>query len=558
MAPAKGNNTSGEIRNTFYLTVIVVAAVLAGSVWISSAINLRRSSISYMMPVTGKAVSRSVARVVESRLSEARMRMLMARAEAAPTAKGEAAKAEAKRAPAPPSAEQLALTRIQKDPKARQKEPAETQGNEAQAAADTTPETYLIGRVTDERGQLIRQLAALIPVASVRKLEIPCGGTMEKDCLRGTAEDEKILRSAIVAATPEAEVGVVVKEWTRQVSSDVAVEKAWKRVGLPGTADGFLLQALAGVVVTKPNALPEEIGADMENAIARQMAADVAFVTLPAIEADWAARDISARLAWGTATVIFVGLWAAVASLAVYSIWNFTKSKKAVAAAVGAAAAAALLVALAQYARPSSFELFGQLLRMLEVDRDTRVAAASRVLTCLVAASLVLLLAASRAILRPAPAQALRENAAAPAPGQDGESAVIKADLAKRLTAFRSLFNTGALLLAAAALEVATLYSWPGSVFDGASEAPASLKAAALLGGGFAGALFSIVLVLVYVPTQSVLQDWVRRDLPDTGTDLLNEAGLNDTTSQQFLRLLQAAAPMLAGLPVSGLISLLD
>ena len=53
MAPAKGNNTSGEIRNTFYLTVIVVAAVLAGSVWISSAINLRRSSISYMMPVTG-------------------------------------------------------------------------------------------------------------------------------------------------------------------------------------------------------------------------------------------------------------------------------------------------------------------------------------------------------------------------------------------------------------------------------------------------------------------------------------------------------------------------
>ena len=552
MALGNGGKTPPEIRNTFYLTVIVVAAVLAGSVWIGSAINLRRSSISYMMPVTGKAVSRSVARVVESRLSEARLRMLMARAEAPPSAKGEAAKAGAKSGPAPPSAEQLALQRIQKDPKARQKEPADTQGNEAEAAADTTPETYLIGRVTDERAQLIRQLAALIPVASVRKLEIPCGGTTEKECLGGTAaEDEKTLRSAIVAATPEAEVGTVVREWTRQVSSDAAVEKAWKRVGLPGTVDGFLLQALAGVAVTTPNAPLGEIGADMENAIARQMAVDVAFVTLPAIEADWAARDISARLAWGTATVIFIGLWAAVASLAVYSMWDFTRSRKAVSAGVAAAAAAALLVALAQYARPSSFELFGQLLRMLEVDRDTRVAAASRVLTCLVSASLVLLLAASRAILRRTPGPA-------PAPGQNAESPAVKADLTRRLTAFRSLFNTGALLLAAAALEVATLYSWPGSVFDGASEAPASLKAAALLGGGFVGALFSIVLILVYVPTQSVLQDWVRRELPDTGTDLLNAAGLNDTTSQQFIRLLQAAAPMLAGLPVSGLIALLD
>jgi hypothetical protein len=94
-------------------------------------------------------------------------------------------------------------------------------------------------------------------------------------------------------------------------------------------------------------------------------------------------------------------------------------------------------------------------------------------------------------------------------------------------------------------------------VFDGASEAPASLKAAALLAGGFVGALLSIVLILVYVPTQSVLREWVRTELPDTGMDLLNEAGLNDTTSQQFIRLLQAIAPMLAGLPASALTALL-
>jgi hypothetical protein len=272
---------------------------------------------------------------------------------------------------------------------------------------------------------------------------------------------------------------------------------------------------------------------------------------LPPIEADWAAKDIGARLAWGATAVIFIGLWAAVAVLAGYLIWDFTRSRNEVGWAIAGAVAAAILVAAIQSARPSSFELFGQLLRLLETDRHTRIAAAAQILNGFMAASLVLLLAASRAILRrPNPGQA-------PAAGQNEDPAT-KADLAKRLDAFRSLFNLGALLLAAAAIEVATLYSWPGSLFDAASEPPASLKATALLGGGFIGALFSIVLILVYVPTLSVLREWVRAELPTTGKDLLNDAGLNDTTSQQLLRLFQALAPILAGVPVSGLIALLD
>jgi hypothetical protein len=544
-----------EVRSTFYLTVIVVAAVIAGSVWIGSAINLRGPNVAHTMPLTRKTVARSVARVAEARLSEARLRILMARkaADAKPSTK---AKPGNEKAQARPTPEQLALAKIQKDPTSRQEPRGDAKAGEtteedaSESTADTTPEGYLVDRVDAERVHLVRQLAALVPARALVSLGAPCRDDTQTDCLRGDAtKDDEVLRAAIVNAIPESGVGSVVKAWTDQVGSDVAVQQAWELTELPGTASGFLRGALAGEAATKPDPQPAEMGREVEEAIARQMALDAAFLTLPATEADWAAKDIGGRLGWATVAVIVIGLWAAVASVALYIIATF-RSKTAVGVAVAAAAAAGLLIALVQSARPGSFELFGQLLRLLEDDRGTSIAEASRVLNCLVAASLVLLLAAARAILR-------RERPGQPLAAGSTEDPSTKADLTNRLESFKTLFNTGALFLAAAAFEVATLFSWPGSVFDGASDAPASLKAAALLGGGFVGALFSTVLILVYVPTQSVLRDWVRRELPESGPALLTETGLSDTTSQQFLRLLQAAAPMLAGLPATGLISLL-
>jgi hypothetical protein len=119
------------------------------------------------------------------------------------------------------------------------------------------------------------------------------------------------------------------------------------------------------------------------------------------------------------------------------------------------------------------------------------------------------------------------------------------------------VFNAGAVLLVAGALQVAALYSWPASMFDAAIDADegSTLESTALLVAGFVGAIFSSVLVLSYLPALSVLRV---RAINANHKEKLEEKGFEDTWSKGLLLLLQALAPLLAGVPLTGLLTLLQ
>jgi hypothetical protein len=176
------------------------------------------------------------------------------------------------------------------------------------------------------------------------------------------------------------------------------------------------------------------------------------------------------------------------------------------------------------------------MLQMLEGDNGTHVIEASRYFAGMAAAAIVLIIVASWSTM-----------------WHDSSDA-----LEPQLDGLRLVFNAGAVLLVAGALQVAALYSWPASVFDAAIDADAGskLESTALMIAGFVGAVFSSVLVLSYLPALSVLR--VRAINSDDKTTLLEEKGFEDTWSKGLLRLLQALAPLLAGVPLTGLLTLLQ
>jgi hypothetical protein len=79
----------------------------------------------------------------------------------------------------------------------------------------------------------------------------------------------------------------------------------------------------------------------------------------------------------------------------------------------------------------------------------------------------------------------------------------------------------------------------------------------ALLRAGLAGAVFSVALMIVYLPAVSVLRAVARENDAATAERLLQRQGVSDSGMQLILRLLQALAPLLAAVPISGLLTLL-
>jgi hypothetical protein len=196
---------------------------------------------------------------------------------------------------------------------------------------------------------------------------------------------------------------------------------------------------------------------------------------------------------------------------------------------------AALLLGIAAWRTeaiaPGSLELLGPLLIDLEDQVGTNVVAMSRLLIGLAAAAIVMMLCASAAITQIDDEMLLESQA----------------------EGLRAIFNAGAALLVAGVLEIATLYGWAASAFEPAAGAPGALGNVALIAAGFSGALFSAALVLVYLPAASTLR---RRAAADETA--VAKQGFGDSTFQQLGRLLQALAPLLAALPLSGLIALLE
>lgn len=121
-----------------------------------------------------------------------------------------------------------------------------------------------------------------------------------------------------------------------------------------------------------------------------------------------------------------------------------------------------------------------------------------------------------------------------------------------QLSGLRMLFNAGAIFLLAGTLEVNALLRWPAVFYPDATAQ--SLIAAANWMATAVGAVFTIVLLAVYLPSVTILHEQVRW-LPAAekadAENVFTAMGFGDGGIQQVSRLLQALAPLLTGLTLT-------
>jgi hypothetical protein len=481
--------TSWTPRPTTVLTVVIVAATLLGTYAVAVAIGAGHAAGATLVPITRAALLRSVARVVETRLGADRLQILLAR----------------KGTTTGPSATLLA----------QQQQLAKIAGIQIPTSAGdnvTSPgaETYLAKVISGAGPELARQLSDLNSSDDFATL-----------ALRAGEADSTAVERHVTARLTANHADVVMNEWIGELSADASLQKAWALTETPRTIDVFIREALG----------------DLPSAIAKQVATDVLFASVPPEEADARGSDLSARLAWGIAAVLFIGLWAAAMAVAVQQILTLKRGRTASAATLLVAAIVGVAVYRNQRFSPTALEVLGRFLQMLEAQRHTNIAGVSQVLTALAAAAAVVLLAAGWSVVQDVPTTAADDKSH-------------ESKLRERVDGLRMIFNAGAAFLVASTVEIATLYQWPAAVFGSGGE----LKTAAWMAGAFSGVLFSVILTLVYLPAASRLRAAVRATMsPADASDLLDSKGINDTTSQQIARILQALAPMLTAFPLSAL-----
>ncbi|HEV8397265.1 MAG TPA: hypothetical protein VGQ37_23440 [Vicinamibacterales bacterium] len=344
-------------RATTLLTAVVVAMTLGGSYVVARAIGVGHASDRRLVPVTREALVRSVARIVDARLSADRLQILL-------TKKGAATSPAA------------ALV-------AQQQKLAQIAGLAISRTADATgpssgADGYVAKGVGTAGASLTRRLASLIAPDAIEALS-----------LKGDATDASAVEDLVGKALAANHADRVTSTWVSDLSSEPGLQHGWMLLDAGETFDSFLRTATS----------------ELSQSIARQVATDLTLETVPATEADSRGSDLSARLAWAIAAVLFIGLWTAAVAVAVQQIAAFAPHAGVALAGTVLAGATAGWLLYWSALTPASLEVLGPLLQVLETQRHTQIAATSRVLGALAAAAIVVLLAAAWAILQGVPCQ---------------------------------------------------------------------------------------------------------------------------------------------------------
>jgi len=125
-------------------------------------------------------------------------------------------------------------------------------------------------------------------------------------------------------------------------------------------------------------------------------------------------------------------------------------------------------------------------------------------------------------------------------------------DVKTQLAGLRVLFNSGVVFLLAGTLEVAALLRWP-TVFYPETTAQAMVTTANCVATAI-GAIFTVVLLAVYLPSVTILHEQVK-SLPDdqrtAAEGFFNAMGFGDAGIQQISQLVKAFAPLLTGLTLT-------
>ena len=388
-------------------------------------------------------------------------------------------------------------------------------------------------------GDLADELTNRIDASAVRTLA-PCAVTKDQPqntqaaCyVAGNRESElRSIRDVVQASVQRpltapgsdpAQSTDLVKRWVEGVVADAGVERVWRDARYTDKPADFLVRAL------DPSTLPA--------AVAKRVAAAVSVHTIDAAAAAPTARGLASRLTWGVAAIVFIGLWTAAILMAAWQLWTLLSSGLAY-WTLGVGAVLAVVAGWCTYSftpGPETFALLGPLLQRLEHEAGTEILWLSRVFDAMTTSAIVLLLLAGSATTWNATKQTVEAH----------------------LEGVRTIFNVAAALLVAQSIQIAALYTWPAATLEHAQSTTGPLGTAALLRAGLAGAVFSVALMIVYMPAVSALRAVARENDGASAEALLQRQGASDSGMQLILRLLQALSPLLAALPISGLLSLL-
>lgn len=523
------NGTSGveEYRRTRRgraatgLSLIVSLVTVLGGYQVMDALNVDAPSHpSSILPVTREVVRESIGGVLDERLSDERLKAMLGVGDAARTQKtrqnalaGVAAEA-GQPVESPPPGPDYAL----KYYKTRSADLADELTNGIDASAvnrltpcDVTPQQERTIRGRDQKqGTRVRCYVAGDRESELRAVRDVAGaGVQTSLTVPGHGSPTPVER---------------VRRWAEEVVTDAGVDRVWRDGRYSENAADFLVRAL------DPPTLPDAIG--------KRVAAAVSLHTIDATAVAPAARGLASRLTWGVTAILFIGLWVAAILVAGWQLWTLLPSGRAQ-WTLGVGAALALLAGVYAYAfttrGPETFALLGPLLRRLERESGTEIVGLARVFGAMTTSAIVLLLLA---------ASATTWNAA-------------KDTVEAHLEGIRTIFNVSAALLVAQSIQIAALYSWPAAALEDAQDTTGPLGATALLMAGLAGAVFSVALMIVYLPAVSVLRGLARENDSLAAEALLQRQGVRDSGMQWILRLLQALSPLLAAVPISGLLALL-
>lgn len=243
----------------------------------------------------------------------------------------------------------------------------------------------------------------------------------------------------------------------------------------------------------------------------------------------WAA-DVSARLTWGIVALVFCLAWLLVVLSAVLQIMSID-AKERMKFVVWVVVASIAAAGFSFFLLPEIFSAPTPLHKALSeyaVLYGLGVIPWASVLTVLTAIGIVALLAGASATL--------------------WVTVTKKDELEEQLRGFKTLFNSGAILLFAGVLEVYALFRWP-IVFIGDDVARTAMQSAAGSLAASVGALFSVLLLATYAPATTALrlQAIANNISPAEVSEAMRNSGFGDLASQQVLRLAQALLPLLPG-----------
>ena len=488
------------------LSFIVSIVVVIGSYVVVDALNVRTpSGKASILPVTRDVVRASVAAVLDERLSDERLKTMLGVDAAASQ---------------------------QADKKNKLATVAKQQGK-AVEAPPPGPD-YAVSYFKARSGALADELADGIDASAVERLA-PCARNDKKktSCyVPGIRESElRAIREAIepgvrsavaVSGSGEPAPSEAVERWADAAAKDGGVQRIWRDGKYAEKPADFLVRALDLAT------LPE--------AVARRVATTVNVHTIDADAAAPDARGLVSRLAWGVTAIVFIGLWTAAILMVAWQLWTLPTGFAFGTLGVGVVLAVGVGWATYHYTPGAeTFALLGPILQRLEHDAHTAILPLSRVFDAMTTSAIVLLLLAASATTWKATQQTVED----------------------RLEGVRTIFNIAAALLVAQSLQLAVLYTWPAATLEHAQSTTGPLGTAALLRAGLAGAVFSVALMIVYMPAVSVLRAVARENVGPTAETLLQQHGASDSGTQLFLRLLQGLAPLLAAVPMTGLLALL-